>query len=212
MTKVIVADDHALVSAGLCRLLESKEDLEVLGEAASGWEAIKLCEELHPDVLLLDLDMPDIDGFEVTRRLAASQPEIKILILTMHDQEEYAIRLIQSGASGFIVKGSPPGELPDAIRKVAAGKVYISPLVMERMLVRQEKSSGETPLSMLSEREHQVLLRLSQGRGVNDISKELGLSTSTVGTYKKRIQSKLGLNNISDIVRFSMRVGLISRL
>lgn len=211
MINIVIADDHALVRAGLCRLLESKDDIRVVGETGTGRETIDLCEELKPDVLLLDLDMPDIDGLEVTRKLVGSRPDTKILILTMHDHDEYAIRLIQAGALGFIVKGSSPSELPDAIRKVASGKLYMAPPIMEKLFNRQQKTTKDNPLTLLSEREMQVMVRLSQGMGINDIAKELTLSTSTVGTYKRRILDKLGLENISELVRFAMRFGLIKK-
>lgn len=208
MIRVLVADDHALVRGGLSRLLESKEDIEVVAEAGTGHEAVALCREHRPDVVLLDLDLPDIDGLEVTRQIMSFQSSVRVLILTMHDSEEYANRAIQAGAAGFIIKGVPPQELPEAVRRVAAGNTYITPSVMERMIMRR-RDHEENPLERLSERELQVLVKLSQGKEIRDITEELSLSPSTVGTYKKRIFEKLEINNMAELIRFAMKHKLI---
>ncbi|MEW6203614.1 MAG: response regulator transcription factor [bacterium] len=206
-----MADDHALVRAGLCRLLEAEPDIKVVGECGTGRETVKLCEKKKPDVVVLDFAMPDIDGFEVTRQIVALKKPIKILIITMYDNEEYAIRLIQAGASGFIVKGTSPEELPVAIRKVASGKTYITPYILDGMVFRKFKSNKENPVSLLSDRELQVLFRLARGRTTREISDELSLSISTVETYRSHILDKLNLRNNSDITRFAIRYELIDK-
>ena len=208
MIRLLVADDHALVRGGLCRLLESKEDIQVVAEAGNGHEAVSLCREHKPDVVLLDLDLPDIDGLEVTRQIMSFQPGVRVLILTMHDSEEYANRAIQAGAAGFIIKGVSPKELPEAVRRVAAGNTYITPSIMERMIMRRI-NHDDNPLERLSERELQVLVKLAQGKEIRDITDELSLSPSTVGTYKKRIFEKLEFNNMAELIRFAMKNKLI---
>jgi len=208
MITVLVADDHAMVRAGLVRLLESREDISVLGEAGLGREAVSMCRNLKPQVVLLDLDLPDIDGIEVTQQILSVQPEVRILILTMHDSEDYANRLIQAGAAGFIVKGSAPAELPEAVRRVASGGSYITHSMMERMIFnRREKS--DNPISSLSDRELQVFTKFAQGKEIREIADELGLSPSTVGTYKRRIFEKLNIGNMAELFRLAMRHGII---
>jgi len=209
MIRVIVIDDHTLVRAGLCKLLEAEEDIEVVGEAGLGREAVRLCEELEPDVLVLDYSLPDIDGLETTEQITALNKNTRILILTMHANEEYAIRLVRSGAAGFIVKGAPPDELLTAVRKVARNGTYVTPAIMEKMVSRIGQPEGDTPESVLSNREMQVLLRLARGSTTRETAEELCLSLSTVETYRSRVLEKLNLRNNSDMTRFAIRRGLI---
>jgi DNA-binding NarL/FixJ family response regulator len=211
MIHMIIADDHELVRAGLCRLMETEPDITVVGQAGCGRHAVALCRELKPDLALLDFAMPDLDGIEATRQIVAEKLGIRVLILTMHDNEEYAIRLIQAGASGFILKGTSPDELLTAIRRIASGKTYITPSIMEAMTFRTFQDGAENPLGQLSDRELQVLIRLARGRINKEISDELCISVSTVETYRKRIFDKLGLRNLSDITRFAIRYGLIDK-
>lgn len=211
MIRIVIADDHELVRAGLRRLLESEEDISVLAEAGSGRDAVALCREHKPELALLDFAMPDLDGIEATRQIVAEKLGTRILILTMHDNEEYAIRLIQAGASGFILKGTSPDEMITAIRKVACGKTYITPSIMEAMTFRTFQEGADNPLAQLSDRELQVLIRLARGHINKEISEELCISVSTVETYRKRIFDKLGLRNLSDITRFAIRYGLIDQ-
>jgi two-component system invasion response regulator UvrY len=211
MIRMIIADDHELIRAGLCRLMETEPDIQVLGQAGTGRGAVDLCRELRPDVALLDFAMPDMDGIEATRQIISEKLGARVLILTMHDNEEYAIRLIQAGASGFIVKGTSPDELITAIRRVAEGKTYITPSILEAMTFRSFQDGAENPLTLLSDRELQVLIRLARGQVNKEISEELCISVSTVETYRKRIFDKLGLRNLSDITRFAIRYGLIDQ-
>jgi two-component system, NarL family, invasion response regulator UvrY len=211
MMKIVIADDHALFRAGLRRLLEAERDMEVVGEAGTGREAVRLCAELKPDVAVLDFAMPDTDGLEATKQIIAANKRAKVLIITMYDNEEYAIRFLQAGAAGFIIKETSPDELPAALRKVMSGKVYITPSVMEKIALRHHQFQKENPVSMLSDRELQVLIKLARGGVVSEISEDLKLSVSTVKTYKTRILDKLGLRNTSDLTRFAIRYGLIDR-
>jgi DNA-binding NarL/FixJ family response regulator len=209
MIKILVVDDHTLVRDGLCRLLEGEPDIEVAGQAGSGHEAVKLSRELKPDLVLLDYSLPDLDGLETTQQLLALEQGIRVLILTMYANEEYATRLIRAGASGFLVKAAATDELLEAIRKVAGRGVYVSPAIMEKMVARMGQPQGEKPESLLSDREMQVLLRLAKGATTREVSRSLSLSVSTVETYRGRILEKLALRNNSDITRFAIRRGLI---
>lgn len=212
MIRVIIADDHELFRGGLRLLLETKSDISVVGETGTGRETIDACASLKPDVVLLDLDMPDMDGIEVTRQIASSMPDVRVLIVTMFDSEEYAARLIREGASGYIVKGTSPKELPDAIRKVASGSAYITPSIAEKLAMRNRRPGGASPLSLLSTREIQVLTRIASGQSILEIADELCLSNKTIETYKSRTMSKLEMRNVSDLTRFAIQQGLIKEL
>ncbi len=209
MIQVLVVDDHTLVREGLRRLLESESDIEVAGESGSGREAVRLCRTLKPDLVLLDYNLPDIDGLETTRQIVALKTRARVLILTMYANEEYAIRLIQAGASGFVVKVASPEELLAAVRKVAGQGIYISPAIMEKMVTRIGQPHDEIPESVLSDRELQVLVRLARGATSREVSEQLNLSLSTVETYRSRVLEKLNLRNNSDMTRFAIRRNLI---
>lgn len=211
MIRIVIADDHTIMREGLCRLLSDEHDMEVVGEASSGREAVDKCRELLPDAILLDLDMPDIDGFEAIRQIKAMGLATKILVLTMYGHEEYAVRTIQAGASGFAVKGISQKELPGAIRKVFEGGMYVAPTIMERTFMRLQNLGKQSSFSSLSEREHQIFIRLAKGVSMQDISDELCLSASSVRTYKKRIMDKLGFEKISDLTRYATQNNLISK-
>ena len=209
MVRVLVVDDHTLVREGLCRLLESEDGIEVAGQTGSGREAVQLCRQEKPDVVLLDYSLPDMDGLETTSQIVELKLPIRVLILTMYANEEYAIRLIRAGAAGFVVKGASPEELVAAVRKVARGGTYVSPVILEKMVGRMSQDQTDTPEAGLSDREMQVLVRLARGATTREVSKELCLSVSTVETYRGRILEKLNLRNNSDLTRFAIRRGLI---
>jgi two-component system invasion response regulator UvrY len=209
MIRVLVVDDHTIVRAGLCRLLESEQNIEVVGQTGLGRDAIRLCKELNPNVVVLDYKLPDMDGLEATEQIVAMKLNTRILVLTMYANEEYAIRLIRAGAAGFIVKGASTEELIAAVRKVAQKGTYISSPILEKMVGRMGQPPEETPESALSNREMQVLIHLARGATSREISEELCLSLSTVETYRSRILEKLNLRNNSDITRFAIRRGLI---
>jgi DNA-binding NarL/FixJ family response regulator len=209
MIRVLVVDDHTLVRAGLCRLIDGEDDMEVMGQTGLGLEAVKLCGQLKPDVVVLDFSLPDIDGLETTRQIVALGVGSRIVILTMYTNEEYATRVIRAGASGFIVKVASADELLAAIRKVAHKGVFISPSILEKMVVRIGQPQEASPEAALSNREMQVLVRLAMGSTTREVSESLGLSPSTVETYRSRILEKLSLRNNSDLTRFAIRRGLI---
>jgi len=210
MIRVLVVDDHAVVRAGICRLLDAEPDIEVVGQTGSGHEAVRLCRGLAPDLVVLDYGLPDLDGLEVTRQLVALDDAPRILVLTMHASEEYATRVIRAGAAGFIVKAAATEALLEAVRKVAGKGLYVSPSVMEKMVERLGQPASASPESALSDRELQVLIRLARGLTTREVAEELHLSPSTVETYRSRILEKLDLRNNSDMTRFAIRRGLIT--
>jgi two-component system, NarL family, invasion response regulator UvrY len=209
MIRILVVDDHTLVREGLCRLLESETDIEVVGQTGKGREAVTLCKELKPDMVLLDYKLQDIDGLETTEQIVALGNKTRVLILTMYANEEYAIRLIRAGASGFLIKGASANELLEAVRKVSNKGTYISPAVLEKMTERIAQPREDAPEALLSNREMQVLIRLARGESSREVSENLCLSLSTVETYRSRVLEKLSLRNNSDITRFAIRRSLI---
>lgn len=210
MIRVVVVDDHAVVRTGICRIFDAEPDLEVIGQAGRGHDGVRLCRALEPDVVVLDYGLPDLDGLETARQIIALGNRTRILVLTMHASEEYATRMIQVGAAGFIVKAAPTEKLLMAVRKVAAGGIYVSPSVMEKMVGRLGQPVEEAPESVLSNRELQVLIRLARGMTTKEAAHSLSLSPSTVETYRSRILEKLDLRNNSDMTRFAIRRRLIS--
>jgi DNA-binding NarL/FixJ family response regulator len=209
MIRILVVDDHTLVREGLSSLLDNEHDIEVVGQCGTGREAVTLTRTLNPDVVLLDFKLPDMDGLEVTEQIVGLGRRVRVLILTMYANEEYAIRLIRTGAAGFLIKGAETGELITAVRKVANQKTYVSPSIMDKMTERMVMPTKEVPEAALSNREMQVLVRLAHGETSREVSESLCLSLSTVETYRSRVLEKLGLRNNSDITRFAIRRGLI---
>ncbi|MBL9004753.1 MAG: response regulator transcription factor [Myxococcales bacterium] len=208
MIRVYLADDHAILRQGLRKLLREAPDIEVVGECADGRQALQAMEQTACDVLILDLSLPRVSGIEVLRRLRASRPALRILVLSMYAEEQYALRMLREGASGYVSKDRPSDELLLAIRHVAAGRTYRSPELAER--VRLGEADPQRPVhESLSAREYQVFDLLAQGRGVSDIAAELNLSKSTVSTYVQHIKGKLNVNTIGEIVRYAHQAGIV---
>jgi two-component system invasion response regulator UvrY len=208
--KVILADDHSIVRAGLCRLVEESGDMTVVAEAADGMEAIRLIRELHPDVAVIDLSMPHIDGLEVITRIHPEFPGMPIIVLTMHAENQYVVRAIEAGAQGYITKQSAPEQLVDAIRKVHAGARYLTADAAEALALRVAKGKqASTPLDDLSTRELQVLRRLALGHTNREIASAYNISIKTVDTYRFRLLKKLELRNNAELSRFAIQNGLI---
>ena len=209
MIRIIVVDDHTVVRAGIRRLLEAEPDMEVVAEAGTGHDAVRLCREQGPDVLVLDYGLPDLDGLETTEQINLLPSPPRILILTMHASEEYATRVIRAGATGFIVKTAPVEQVVEAVRKVASNQHYVCPTIMHKMVGRLTNPVADTPESVLSNRELQVLIRLAQGMATKEVADTLNLSVSTVDTYRRRILEKLSLRNNADMTRFAIKQKLI---
>jgi DNA-binding NarL/FixJ family response regulator len=211
--RVILADDHLVVRAGLKALLGASKDIQVVGEAANGRDAIALVERLKPDVAVLDLDMPQMDGAAATRELVAKGSPVKVLILTMHDEDEHLVAMLEAGASGYLVKNAADRELADAVRAVASGDTYVQPSAaraLARNVSRRGEHAGERrQYQALSERERDVLVLVAGGYSASEIGEKLFISPKTVETYKQRIGEKLGLAHRSDYVQFCLRLDLL---
>ncbi len=210
MIRVLLADDHLVVRAGLRRIVEEAGDMEVVAEAADGLEALRLAEETRPDVAVIDISMPGMDGLEVVSRLQGSSADLPVIILTMHEQEQYVVRGIAAGARGYVTKRSAPEELVKAVRKVHAGGRYLTETAAEILALRMSRDSRlGSPLDALSDREIQVLRRLARGKTNREIAEAYNISIKTVDTYRSRLLRKLNLRNNADLARFAIQEGLI---
>ena len=211
--RVFIADDHAVLRAGLKMLIDAQPDMQVVGEAEDGEEAIERVVSLKPDIALLDINMPKLDGLEALRRLKAASSQSRVLMLSMYDDEGYLRRALETGAAGYILKKAADSELMSALRAVARGEVYVYPslthLLVNRYLGRVETRPG-TSVVELTEREDEVLKLLAEGHTSEQVGRRLGLSAKTVDTYKARLMEKLGLRSRVDLVRYALRHGLLS--
>lgn len=211
MISVMLADDHTLLREGLRRLLEQAGDIRVQGEAGNGSEALQLLGQRAWDLLVLDMSMPGRDGVDLIRQIKNCHPDLRILVLTMHGEQQYAAQAIKAGASGYLTKDSAADELVQAVRKVAAGGRYLSPSLAESIAFeRQDHSSDVLPHLLLSDRELSVFRHLASGLNNSDIARRLFLSDKTVSTYKSRILTKMNLRNQTDLVRYAIRHHLIN--
>lgn len=209
MIKVLLIDDHELVRMGIKRLLQDVQGFKVVGVGGSGEEAVQLAKELVPDVVIMDVNMPGIGGLEATRKMIRHNPDIKILALTIYEDEPYPSRLLQAGASGYITKGCDPDEMIRAVRTIHSGQRYISPGIAQQIAINRVTKGEGTPLDLLSERELQIMLMITQGQKVQDISKKLCLSPKTVNSYRYRIFEKLGINSDVELTLMAMRLGML---
>lgn len=212
MIKIVIADDHAIVREGLKRIVASAEDMEVAGEAADGTEALLRVRELGFDVLMLDLSMPGRSGMELIKLVKAEKPKLKILVLSMHEELQYAVRAIKSGASGYLTKESAPAQLLQAIRKIAGGGAFITAEVAEQLALGAMPGSVAAPHESLSNREFEVFRLLATGVSVTDIANRLTLSVKTVSTHKANLMQKMGLSNASELIRYALKHGLADPL
>jgi len=210
MIKVLLADDHSIVRAGLRRIVEESGEMEVIAEAADGREAIDLVHKALPDVAVIDISMPGLDGLEVLSQLRNHYPQLPILILTMHEEGQYVVRAIEAGAMGYLTKQSAPEQLVKAIRKVYSGSRYITDEAAEALALRIARGAqGQSALDSLSMRELQVLRRLAMGHTNREIARAYHISIKTVDTYRSRLLKKLDLRNNADLSRFAIQNRLI---
>lgn len=210
MIRILLADDHMLVRAGLKRVLEEAIDIEVIAEATNGKEAFNEFEKVRPDVAVVDISMPVLDGLDTCKQIRSSYPDARILILTVHPEEQYALRFFRAGALGYITKGSSARELYKAVRLVAKGQRYLSEESKQPILSQLlDRKNSLVSLENLSDREIQVLCLIARGSKMKEISTELNLSVKTVETYRSRILLKLYLRNNADITRFAIQNGLV---
>ena len=210
MIKVLLADDHSIVREGLRRIIEESEDIEVIAEADDGRIAIQLAQEKLPDIAVVDISMPGLDGLEVVSQLKVYRPELPIIILTMHEEEQYVVRAIEAGAMGYVTKRSAPEQLVKAIRQVMGGTRYLTPEASEALALRIAKGAGsKSSLDSLSNRELQVLRRLAMGHTNHEIAEAYNISTKTVDTYRLRLLKKLNLRNNAELSRFAIQNKLV---
>ncbi len=209
MINVMVVDDHELVRTGITRILNDAPGIRVVGEAASGEEALTLVRKKSPDVLLMDVSMPGIGGLEATRKLLLSDPELKVIVVSVHSEEPFPSRMLQAGASGYLTKGCAVDEIVAAIKAVSAGERYIGADVAQKLALKMTAGGEVTPFDSLSPREMQVMLMLTQGQRLQVISDKLCLSPKTVSTYRHRLYEKLGVNSDVDLARLAMNYGII---
>jgi len=212
MIRVLIADDHGIVRGGIRRILEDQEDIQIVGEASDGQKAIQKVRETAPDVVLLDISMPGMDGLDATKQLKAIDPEVRILILTMHAEEQYAPRLMRAGAMGYVTKHAAPEDLVKAIHVVNSGKRFISPTLAENLAWKYlGKMADLRPVECLSDRELQVLCLLAKGYTNQEIAEYLHLSVKTINTYRARVLEKLNLRNNAELTLFAVRNGLVEK-
>jgi two-component system, NarL family, response regulator NreC len=211
--RIVLADDHEVVRAGLRTLVDSSTGMRVVGEASNGVEAIARARELRPDVLVMDVSMPKMDGATATERITRECPEVRVIALTAHDDRAHLTRLLQAGAAGYVLKRAAADELVRAIRTVAAGGTYVDPGFAGSLLRAAARPVGVDPSLLadpLSEREEEVLRRIAWGESNKEIATHLGISTKTVETYKARITDKLGLKSRTEMVRYALQRGWLS--
>ncbi len=211
MIKVLIVDDHTLVRMGIRRLLEEFKDIEVVAEAANGEIALGMVKQYTPDVVLLDMKMPGMDGWEVTRRLRKTNSKTKIIALTALGADSFPTRVLQLGAMGYLTKESGPQEMATAIRNVVKGKKYLSAEVAQKMAINSLDASSLTPFDSLSEREMQVMHMITQGMTVQEIAEKLFLSPKTINGYRYRIFEKLGLKNDVELTYLAMKFRIIEQ-
>jgi DNA-binding NarL/FixJ family response regulator len=209
MIKIVIADDHTLVREGLRRVIGEVEDIEVIGEATNGREVLEWVRKSGFDMLVLDLSMPNHSGVDFIKRLKDESPKLPILVLTMHEEEQYAVRSIRAGASGYLTKESASKELINAIRRVAQGRLYINAAVGERLALDAMTTHDGPPHKNLSDREFEVFQMIVRGRSITEIATNLNLSVKTISTHKTHILQKMDVNSIADLVRYAVGNGLM---
>lgn len=210
--RILLVDDHGVLRAGLRALLDGEADMEVVGEAGSGEEGLEKVAELTPDIVVMDLSMPGIGGLDATGRIAELEQDTRVLVLTMHAEDEYLLPVLEAGGSGYVRKTSADEDLVRAIRTVARGEVFLYPSAAKLLLrgYKGKEEGGEDPLEALSDRERDVLGMTAEGYSSREIGEKLFISPKTVDTYRSRIMKKLNLTHRSELVRFALETGLLT--
>lgn len=212
--RVILADDHRVFRQGLCNLIDNESDMEVIAEAEDGREAVDLCLEQRPDVIVMDVAMPDLNGIEATRKIIDEMPDAKVLALSMHDDRQYAAGMLGAGASGYILKDCAFEELADAIRAVHNGRTYLSPdiagVVVKDYVGRLSEPSGDTAFSVLTNREREVLQLVAEGHTTKQIAAMLHVSVKTIESHRQNIMDKLEIRSVAELTKYAVREGLTS--
>lgn len=209
--RVLLADDHALVRAGIRALVERIDRVEVVGETGDGRQALELIEKLNPDVVLLDLTMPGLSGFEVLKETSEKFSDVQTIVLTVHDTEDYAFQALRSGASGYLPKSAAIEELEAAITRVMGGEKYLSPNIAQKVVLRYLKGThaGQSTLAELTPRQREVLTLISQGHSTKDIARALNISVKTVETHRAQLMERLDIHDVAGLVRYAIRTGMV---
>ena len=207
--RVFIADDHAIVREGLKQILAESRDIIVAGEAENGLDAIKLFRKSKCHVMLLDISLPDRNGIDVLKQVRKEQPELAVLMLSMHREDQYAIRSLKAGAAGYLTKQSAPGELVDAIRQVAAGQKYVSAALAQELAAQLGEDHAGAPHEALSDREYQTLTMIASGKTVTAIAEELSLSVKTISEYRARLLLKMKLKNSAELTHYAIKNQLV---
>jgi two-component system response regulator NreC len=206
--KILLADDHTIVRQGLKLILSAQTDLQVVGEAANGTEAVALAQKLKPDIVLMDVAMPELNGIEATRKMVQENPRVRVLVLSMHKEAVYVREILRAGARGYILKDAIDTELLSAVRSVARGDGYVSPAVSGALL-NDYRQNVTDPIDLLSNREREVLQLVAEGKTNKEIATRLNLSVYTVDSHRGKIMEKLNLHSTGELVRFAMKRGLV---
>jgi DNA-binding NarL/FixJ family response regulator len=207
--RILIADDHGVVAEGLKSLAEAEPGIEVVGIVSDGREAVKHAKDSRPDVIVMDMSMPELNGADATRAILQNDPSCRVIVLSMYAEREYVRRALKAGAMGYVVKRSAAKELVDAIRAVHAGQRYLSPRVAD-VVIESGADDGDDPLGRLSTREREVLQLLAEGNTGAEIAKRLSLSQKTVETYRARLVEKLGIRDLPGLVRFAIQRGIVT--
>ena len=211
--KILLADDHKIMRAGLRSILEKQPDMEILGEAQNGLVALQLAKKLRPDLIIMDISMPDLNGIEATSRILAELSGLRVLALSMHSDRGFLIKMLKAGASGYLLKDCASEELIDAVHVIMKNRLYISPAMVDDMVrgyVQMASREDLSAFSVLTARERDVLQRLAEGKSVKEIAHDLNISVKTVETFRHRIEDKLHLNSIAELTKYAIREGLTS--
>ena len=211
--KVLLADDHKIFRDGLRTLIEKEVGMEVVAEAENGRKTIKLVEKMAPDVIIMDVSMPDMNGIEATRRIMAGRPDVKVIALSMHSDQRFVLDMLEAGASGYLLKDCAFGELAVAIRQVTAGNTYLSPKIADVVVkgyLNKIPDSGLTKSVLLTSREREILQLIAEGLTSREIAAHVYLSIKTVETHRRNIMQKLNMRSIADLTRYAIREGLVA--
>lgn len=210
MIKILIADDHSIVREGLKQIVADSPEMAVRGEAVNGQQVLELVHNTDYDLILLDIAMPGRGGIDTLKQLKIEKPEIPVLILSMYPEDQYAVRAIKAGASGYLTKESAPEELIGAIKKVAQGGKYVSMDLAEKLIEDLGKNAGKTDHTTLSDREYQVMIMIASGKTVKEVADELSLSVKTISTNRTRALKKMGMNNNAEFAYYAIKQGLVA--
>ena len=211
--KILLVDDHKILRDGICSIVKGYKDMEVIGEAADGKTALRLVDELSPEVVIMDISMPDLNGIDATRRIIADHPKIKVIALSMHHDKQFVSEIFKAGASGYLLKDCAFDELEHAVRIVMDGKTYINPqiasLVIES-LVSQPQAASQKTFSLLTDREREVLQLIAEGQSTKEIALKLSVSAKTIESHRRQVMGKLNIRNVAKLTKYAIREGLTS--